>query len=166
MRLAWLALLLSVTLAGCPASPLPFDDTLAAERLARQVENRQKLFVNKVGDELVWSDGAILERGKAFPKQLAELIAKPTEQKDVLTFLNDVERRQGEWHPARIQRLGTGDFDCQVNDGMVAIDVNCIYVNYLESRWRKAGFKLRAPLEPILLVEDGHVRAALMPVKK
>jgi hypothetical protein len=138
------------------------------------VENHRPVFVDHLGADTLWSDSAIFERAAEFPKPIRELVASGTERgsadaairpKALVNFLEDVDRRKGEWRAGETRRKGTGDYDCEVYDASATAVVNCVYVNYLVGRYPSAKFRVKAQYEPVLLLDGDVVRAALMPMK-
>lgn len=169
-RLAF-ALLLIVCACRKPASN-PGSE-LANQRLHDHVVNKQrKVFVEPLGEDLIWSDAAIIERAREFPPPVKQLHGKASKQADanmaetaLSAFLQDADRRKAEWHPGKLERKDTTDFGCQVSDGEVKADVNCIYANYFEARYPGAKLVMKGKLDPVLLFDGELVRGALMPVK-
>jgi hypothetical protein len=168
-----LTLMLVVLLAaGCRRS-VPMGSEIANQRLHDHIlDKHRKVFVERLGGDTIWSDVALIERARVFPPPIKELIdTRPGPDdasigRDVMVqFLQDVDRRKAEWRPASVRRKGTADLDCEIGDAAEAAAVNCIYANYLEARYPKAKFLVKAKLEPVLLVEKDTVRAAIMPVK-
>jgi hypothetical protein len=172
-RLAFLAL--AVLLAACPKPSTPAANAgsdLANQRLHDHiVKSQRKVFLETVGADVIWSDGALIERASTFPSPVTQLHATPTRQAELKmsenalsAFMQDFDLRKSQWHAATIERKGP-DHGCQVTDGTIRADVNCLYVSYFEGRYPKAKFLLKAQLEPVLLVEGDQLRGALMPVK-
>jgi len=157
-------LLVLAPLPACKSKSV--DAELATQRLCDQVaKNRKRMLVNQLGGDTVWSDGALLERAASFPAQLQALIARPTEQRDMLAMFQDLDNRKAAWQRAELRHVGEGDFACRIAAGKVEAPVNCIYTTYLQARYPDATILLKGALEPILYVVDGKLRAALMPVK-
>lgn len=157
-------LLILALLPACKTKTV--DAELATQRLCNQVaKNRQRMLVNRLGGDTVWSDGALLERAPSFPAQLQALIGRPTEQRDMLAMLQDLDNRKAAWQRAQLRHDGEGDFGCRIRAGKVEAPVNCIYTTYLQARYPDAVILLKSALEPIRFVVDGTLRAALMPVK-
>ena len=175
-RSAWLVL--AVSIASCRKEPAPVLEPVAVQRLREHlVSKHRSVFLERLGEEYLWSDRAILERGTKFPKPIQSLLEDSIPDGAIVPgrmgeVLQDVERRRAEWRPATLRRLGTTDLDCEVGDGSATFSVNCVYVNYLETRYPQGRFLVKAPPldggtpEPLLFLEGDQVRAALMPVMK
>ena len=161
-----------------PEAPAETDSEPGSEianlRLRDHIlKDRRPVHVEHLGADTIWSDNAIIERARKLPPPIEELVAAPPSIPDaaiaedaMVQFLQDAERRKNEWRPAALQRKGVGDFDCEVSDGTTTASVNCIYANYVEARYPKATLQIKGAFEPVLLLVNGQLRGALMPMKR
>lgn len=116
---------------------------------------------------IVWSDGAILEVGTDFPRELQELISRPTRYHDIRSFLNQLNADAPEWTKAFTTRSERGDRYAVIRspDQKISTTVESLYVEYLVQRYPAADIRIKGQFEPIIFVVDGEIRASVMPVK-
>ncbi len=149
-----------------PEAPEPMSVKLLVQHL---IDGQRVVASGTVADEVVWTDSAILERARQLPTSLAAHLkaappAEPTTSA-MAGLLHRLERDQASHLPATAERRGTASWDCAVVAPGVEAKVNCVYLDYLEPRYPNARLLVKAPFEPVLLVEAGAVHAALMPMK-
>lgn len=130
-------------------------------------QNRE-VMVDVVKGETTWTDGAVAERNKTFPKTIAALIKNPSPERKleagkVAALVDSYQQHHDGYVEGTIERISV---DCFVVNGTTRALVNCLYVDYLHSRYLKAKFFVHAPLEPVLLMEKNRVHALLMPMKR
>jgi hypothetical protein len=169
---AFAALLLAfapLLLVSCSKPTAEPPEPIAVKLLVQHlIDAKRVVSSGRVADEIVWTDAAILERTKRLPPSLAaHLKAAPagaTTDEQMTSLLQKLELEQASWRPATVKRGSSGS-DCAVAAGDVEAKVDCVYVNYLEVRYPQARFAAKGPLEAVLVLEGGVVRAALMPMK-
>jgi hypothetical protein len=139
---------------------------VAVQRLRQHIlDDRRPVMTEALGTEVLWSDGAILERTPVVPAPIQALIdgtGPPAITDKLAVFLADLERRRAEWRPATVDRSGIGDFDCSIGDPVGIVKVNCIYVSYLEVRYPGGAFAVKGARDPLLFLDHDQVRGALM----
>jgi hypothetical protein len=165
-RLVTLALLL-LLMSSCDDRPITKSSDVVTRLCQHVVQKRQKLIVDTNQNEIVWSDGAILEVGTDFPTGLQELISRPTHYHDIRSFLTQLDAKSSQWRDATVTRSPRGDSYAIIRtpDGKVSTSVESLYVEYLGQRYPTATIRMRGEFEPIIFVVDGEIRASLMPVK-
>ena len=158
-----------VLLALVVMAPAAASDSVSsgtAARLCEFVKARKTMHVDKTGPETIWSDGAIFEVARTFPRELQELIAAPTVTRDLQLFLTRMtgKTEQG-WQDASGPRSSRQDHAAvESADGKIKVRVASPYFNYLKERYPRAQLRIQSAYSPILFVIDGAVRAAVMPV--
>ncbi len=130
-------------------------------------QNRTVLVDTSKG-ETVWTDGSMVERNKRFPKSITAMLRAPSSERTldagkVAALIDGFQQQRDGYLEGTIERVGT---ECFAVNGATRALVNCLYVDYLRSRYFKAKFFVRAPSEPVLLVEKTRVHALLLPTKR
>jgi hypothetical protein len=145
-------------------------DSVSASALARlceHVKGRKIMYVDRSQPEIIWSDGAMFEIARTFPRELQELIANPTSTRDLRLILKRMspDPAQG-WQEAKIVKSGRGQEHAviQSGDGKVTLHVASPYFNYVHERYPRARIWTRSKLDAVLFVVDGTLRASVMPI--
>ena len=139
----------------------------ATSRLCQHVKQRKTVYVDKTKPEIIWSDGAMFEMARTFPRELQELIATPTETRDMHPTLARMSGKTEEgWQDAKGPRSSRSQEPAVIEsaDGKITVRVASPYFNYLHERYPKAQLRVKGALNPVLFVVDGTVRAAVMPI--
>lgn len=138
-------------------------------RLCQHVKARKIMHVDRGQPEIIWSDGAMFEVAKTFPRELEALIAAPTVTRDFQPMLKRMvpDPEQG-WQEARIVRSGRGQEHAvvQSKDGKLSLEVASPYFNYLHARYPGARIWIKNPLNAVVFMADKTVRALVMPIAK
>lgn len=168
MRTPLLSVALGLVLA-VPSGAAASDGATAASTaaLCQQVKQRKTVIVDKTKPEIVWSDGAMFEVARTFPRELQELIDAPTATRDLHTLLSRMSGKAEEgWLDAKTPRPPRGGAHAIVEStiGSVTLHLASPYFNYLHERYPGARLRIKGPLDPILFFVDGTVRAAVMPI--
>lgn len=154
---------------GCAKKEPPLEP-VAYQRLREHiVSTGRQVAIEEMGEERLWTDTALLERGRTFPPSIEAMLTvvprKPLAEHAQAEMLQNLDRTRADWVPAQIRRDGTKDLDCHAESGAVSAHLNCVYVNYLEARSPRGRFMVKGTFEPVLFVEHDTVRAAVMPLK-
>ena len=131
------------------------------------VQSRRNFIVDTNQAEIAWSDGVILEIGTSFPDGLQDLISHPTHYQNIRSFLTELDIKSTQWQEASVTPSPLGDNYAAIRttDGKIRVSAQSIYVEYLNQQYPAATILVRGESEPIVYVEDGEIRASLMPVK-
>lgn len=161
-----LELVLALTLATEIKPQTP--EFLGEDVVALIKKQNREVMVDVVKGETYWTDSAILERNKKFPKSVAAMLKTPSpdrklEAGKVAALLDAYQQHRDGYVEATIERTGP---ECFVVAGTTRALVNCLYVEYLHARYLKAKWLVHGALEPVLLVEGNRVHALLVPMKK
>jgi hypothetical protein len=138
-------------------------------RLCEHVKARKIMHVDRSEPEIIWSDGAMFEIAKSFPRELDELLATPTATRDLRPILKRmVPNAEQGWQEAKIVRPGRGPEHAaiQSRDGKLIVEVASPYFAYLHGRYPGARIWLKDPLNPVLFMVDATLRGAVMPIAK
>jgi hypothetical protein len=148
---------------------------IAAQRLCDHVrDDHRPVYVEHLGADVVWSDGALLERATDLPPSVKTLVATPRQRTDggiaegaVVQYLLDVDKRRAEWHPGAVgQRKPIAhSIACEVTAGTTTALVDCLYLDYLAVRYPRGVLLVRAPLDAVVLVDGDILRGAVMPMR-
>ena len=139
----------------------------AVEKIVSESKKRETLTVDISGPIRIWSDGAFIEAGTNFPKQIEKLIENPTIKRDLSTFWLDLQSRfSREWERIYID----GDID---KDGFIYIEtpssdvfaINSVYFDYVIARFPNAHFHVKDPVSPIIITSNDIISAAIMPME-
>jgi hypothetical protein len=149
------------------ARPVLASDASATTtaRLCDQLKQRKVMYVDKTKPDTLWSDGAIFEMARAFPRELQALIDAPTRTQDLHLFLSRMTGKTEEgWQDGSAPRLSRGPEHAVIEsaDGKIKVRVASAYFNYLNERYPRAKLRVKDNLSPILFVVDGTVRAVVM----
>jgi len=134
------------------------------------VENRKKMILDGATNqtETIWSDGAILEVGTNFPPALQKLISKPTMYRDIGSTLQRLgsSASDSQWKEAAAAPISQGQryLKIQSLDHKVTVQVESLYIEYLQQRCPKAQIRVKEERGPAVFIVNGRVRAAIMPV--
>jgi NADPH2:quinone reductase len=158
-----------------PAHALGPGVEIAAQRMCDQIQARQRpVYVESLGDDVVWSDGAILERASVLPPSVNRLVAAPRHGPDaaigtgaVVQLLLDMDRRRAVWVPAAVgpRKPNALGASCEVTAGATTALLDCMYVDYLSTRHPGGSFLVHGPLDPVLLMEGGKLHGVIMPMR-
>lgn len=161
------ALLVVLSLLSCAKKADPAALERAGRVLAQHLtENKRVVFSEPAGNERVWTDSALLERGANFPAAIEELLQHApvdgamTEGKASSFFASYAANHDG-YLESKLERVGTR---CEMVAGEIKVPLNCIYVDYLLARYPSGRFLVRAARETTLFVEDETMHAMLMPL--
>lgn len=163
MRALVLLAVSSIALAAAPSAHS------LGEAIAALIKKQDRqVFVDVTNGETSWTDSAVLERNKTFPKSIAALIKKPSpdrklEAGKVAALLDSYQQHRDGYVEAKVERTGP---DCFIAAGEIRALVNCVYVDYLQARYPKAVFLVHGAFEPALLLEKDRLHAMLMPMKR
>ena len=139
----------------------------AVTRLCQHVKARKIMYVDRSQPEIIWSDGAMFEIARTFPRELQELIASPTSTRDLRLILKRMspDPAQG-WQEAKIVKLGRGQERAVVEsgDGKLTLHVASPYFDYVHERYPGARLWIKDPLNAVLFIVDGTLRASVMPI--
>ena len=165
-----LAVLVSLLpiLSSCRESPRAKSSDVVTRLCQHIVQDRKKMIVDTSQPEIVWSDGALLEIGTSFPKDLQELISHPSRQHDIRSFVNQLaNRNDSDWREASVTRSSRGDRYSTIKslDGKISTMVESLYIEYLGHRYPTASIRIRGEFEPIIFVVGDQIRGSVMPVK-
>jgi hypothetical protein len=159
---------LALATTSCNEKPAA-EGTDTVARLCRHiVEKRQKLFVDAHQTETIWSDGAVLEVGTNFPAALQKLISRPTQYRDIHSFIDKLDAEKGsEWRDASIVHSPNkaGYSTVTSLDGKVSASVDSLYVEYIRERYPTARVRVKSQFGPVVFLVAGEVRASVMPVR-
>lgn len=160
--------LLAVSSLVVAAAPKAGSAEAKGDALAALIKKQgREVLVDTSDGETIWSDSAVLERNKTFPKSIVALIASPSpdrklEPGKVAGFLSSYQQHRDGYAPGAVERAGPS---CFVVRGALRALVNCTYVDYLQARYPGANFFVHGALEPVLLLEQDRLHAMLMPMK-
>lgn len=134
------------------------------------IADHRTVGVERAGSDVVWSDGAVIERASAFPAPIRDLLAQgdpgwTVAYGSMTRFLDDVSTRRAEWRPAELRRPALGDTACFVGDAAAEATLDCRYVDYLVGRYPSGVFLVKDKLEAVLFVHGEVLRGAIMPIK-
>lgn len=136
-------------------------------RLCQHVKARKVLHVDRGQPEIIWSDGAMFEIARTFPREVQELIASSTSTRDLWPVVKRMspDPAQG-WLGAKIVKSGRGQERAVVEstDGKVTLHVASPYFEYLYGRYPNARIWIKSRLNAVLFVVDGNLRASVMPL--
>ena len=142
------------------------SDSVVA-RLCQHVKARKIMHVDRSQPEIIWSDGAMFEIARTFPRELEGLIAKPTSTRDLGPIVKRMspDPAQG-WQDAKIVKSGRGQEHATIQsaDGKVTLQVASHYFDYLHERYPRARVWIKGNLNAVLFVVDGTLRASVMPI--
>lgn len=161
-----LELVLALTLA---TELKPRTPEFTGEDVAMLIQRQKRVvLVDVAKGEKAWSDSAILERNSTFPKTIDAVIKNPSPERTLevgklFTYLESYDKHRDGYVEAKVERVSN---ECTIVAGDKRALVNCVYVEYLESRYFKATFLVRDALEPVVLLDKKKVRALLMPMKR
>ena len=136
-------------------------------RLCQHVKARKIMYVDRSQPEIVWSDGAMFEIARTFPRELQELIASPTSSRDLRLILKRMspDPAQG-WQEAKILKSGRGQehAEIQSRDGKITLRLASPYFDYVHDRYPGARIWIKNHLNAVLFLVDGTLRASVMPI--
>jgi hypothetical protein len=166
MRSFVLLAISSLALAESPRAPTA--ESLGEVVVALIKKGNRQVMVDVVDGETSWSDAAILERGKGFPRSITQLIKNPSpdrkvEAGKVAGLFDSYQQHHDGYVAGKVERTGP---DCFIVSGAIRALVNCAYVDYLQVRYPKATFFVHGAFEPALLLEKERLHAMLMPMKR
>jgi hypothetical protein len=136
-------------------------------RLCEHVKARKTIYVDRSQPEIIWSDGAMFEVAKAFPRELEELMAAPTGKPDLRLILKRmVPDPEKGWQEAKVVRSGRGQDRAVVEsrDGRLTLDVASPYFGYLDARHPRARIWIKDRLSAVVFMVDGTLHGAVMPM--
>ena len=88
----------------------PAASETAVELLCSLIAARRTMVVNKVGSDVLWSDGAMFEIGGRFPPRLQRMISVPTRRHDARPYLAALQASlNAEWLPAAVDAQTRSD---------------------------------------------------------
>jgi hypothetical protein len=148
----------------------PAASETAVELLCSLIAARRTMVVNKVGSDVLWSDGAMFEIGGRFPPRLQRMISAPTRRHDARPYLAALQASlNAEWSPAAVDAQTRSDgqargVDVRSSRGATRVRIDPIYLDYLLYRFPAAGLFVRGDRDPVLFVAEGRIKAAVMPL--
>jgi hypothetical protein len=152
------------------AAPLSGADSVSdsvVARLCQHVKARKIMQVDRSQPEIIWSDGAMLETARTFPRELQELITNSTSTRDLRLILKRMspDPAQG-WQEAKIIKTGRGQEHAviQSRDGKITLNVASPYFDYVHGRYPGARLWVKDRLNAVLFIVDGTLRATVMPI--
>ena len=159
--------LVALVLAAGPVSGADSVGGSVVARLCQHVKARKVIYVDRSQPEIIWSDGAMFEIAKTFPRELQELIASPTSARDLRLILKRMspDPAQG-WQEAKIIKAGRSQEHAviQSRDGKVTLHVASPYFDYVHERYPGARIWIKSHLDAVLFLVDGTLRASVMPI--
>jgi hypothetical protein len=136
-------------------------------RLCQHAKARKTMQVDRSQPEIIWSDGAMFEIARTFPRELQELITNPTLTRDLRPILKRMspDPAQG-WQEAKIVKAGRGQEHAEIEskDGQLTLRVASPYFDYVHGRHPGARIWVKDRLNAVLFIVDGTLRAAVMPI--
>jgi len=161
------SLLVAALVCGAATSGWASDPEIIVQRLCDQAAPR-KVYLTRLGDEVVWSDSALMERAVDLPPMLAKFLSeKAVANPAILKVLQDLDdlKDRGSYRPSLLKRIAPGDTGCVATDGVVQAKINCVYLDYLRLRYPRLDVRVKAALDPVLFLAGKKLVAAVMPLR-
>jgi hypothetical protein len=170
MRESFFATMLIFVLGAVSARVLGSDSVSSGvvTRLCQHVKERKVMLVDRGQAEIIWSDGAMFEIARTFPRELQELQSAPTAVRDLRPVVTRMSANVTEgWQDAKIIRSGRGQEHAVVEskDGKVTARLASPYFDYLHERYPAARIRIKSSMDPVLFVVDGTLRGSIMPIR-
>ena len=163
----FVSVLVALVLMAAPVSRADSVSGSVVARLCQHAKARKIMHVDRSQPEIIWSDGAMFEIARTFPRELQELIANPTSTRDLRLILKRMspDPAQG-WQEAKIVKAGRGQEHAMIEsrDGKVTLRVASPYFDYVHDRYPAARISIKDRLNAVLFIVDGTLRAAVMPI--
>jgi hypothetical protein len=162
-----ISLLVALAAMAAPMSSAESVSGAVVSRLCEHVKARKIMYVDRSQPEIIWSDGAMFEIARTFPRELEQLMAAPTATRDLRLILKRMvpDAEQG-WQEAKIIRSGRGQERAaiQSRDGKLTLEVASPYFSYLHGRYPGARIWIKDRLNAVLFIVDGTLRGSVMPL--
>src|SRR5262245_54125237 len=108
-------------------------------RLCQHVKERKRMIVDSSKPDIIWSDGAMFEMARTFPRELQELIAAPTAKTDLQPVLSRMSgKTEDGWQDAKPVRSllgGREHASVESADGKLNLRMASPYFDYLHERY-------------------------------